>query len=377
MSVIFEAENYRGLKKVRWAPPGACAIVGPNGSGKTTLLRLGGLIRFATERTLNEGLAVSGGAWGLRHNEAADTDTVLLSVTHGPTRYQLRIALSGFGVDDYEESVLSNSSLVLSRSFGKNSFDFHGQQFAVDPKRMCVKLASDRTGDPQLGLLLEAIQRYRVYRDYRLEQLRDTGSLTTSETILTPQGVNLFSMLRNIRDSFDFRVQYQFITEAMREAFPDAFYDLSFTTSGPRTHALFQPRLGATVLPISAAPNGIIVGLLHLAAVICSESQVQIAIDEFENSLHPHAIRSIIRSIREWSEGKSLEVALCTHSPVVLDCFNKEKENIFVMEPGEEVQPCRLTDLGSLDWLAAFSAGQIYADEEVGSPVLPADPSKR
>lgn len=65
MSVIFEAENYRGLKKVRWAPSGVCALVGPNGSGKTTLLRLGGLFRFAVERTLNESLAVSGGEFRL------------------------------------------------------------------------------------------------------------------------------------------------------------------------------------------------------------------------------------------------------------------------------------------------------------------------
>jgi predicted ATPase len=96
-----------------------------------------------------------------------------------------------------------------------------------------------------------------------------------------------------------------------------------------------------------------------------------------ENSLHPHAIRSLIGSIREWCEDKDITVVLATHSPVVLDCFNQQKENIFVTQPGEEVQPVRLTDLGSADWLAAFSAGQIYADEEVGAPVPPSDPSKR
>ncbi len=83
MSVIFEVENYRGLKKVRWAPSGVCALVGPNGSGKTTLLRLGGLLRFTTENSLHEGLAVSGGVWGLKYADALENDTVLLRVTHG------------------------------------------------------------------------------------------------------------------------------------------------------------------------------------------------------------------------------------------------------------------------------------------------------
>ncbi len=367
MSVIFEAENYRGLKKVRWAPSGVCALVGPNGSGKTTLLRLGGLFRYTVERTLNEGLAVSGGSLGLKHFDAKDTDSITLRATLDSSSYQLRIQHTGFGIE-VEESFFCGSTRILHRPFLASRFEFDGQSLPIDLDRMCLKLVADRFDDQRVVPVLTGLRQYRTYRDYRIEYLRDSGSATTGETVLSLQGANVFSVLRNVRDNFGSRDRFQFIMAAMRTAFPGAFHDLAFSTSGPRTHAMFLSRIGSDALPFSSAPNGVLCGLLHLVAVVCGETPCHIALDEFENSLHPHAIRSIIGSIREWCEDKDITVVLATHSPVVMDEFNDEKESLFVMQPGREVQPAAVTELADREWLDQFALGRLYTGGEIGSP---------
>jgi hypothetical protein len=59
-------------------------------------------------------------------------------------------------MDDYEETVLFSNAAILHRPFGSSRFVFNGQSFAVDTRRMCVKLAADRTGDERLVALLSS-----------------------------------------------------------------------------------------------------------------------------------------------------------------------------------------------------------------------------
>jgi predicted ATPase len=116
------------------------------------------------------------------------------------------------------------------------------------------------------------------------------------------------------------------------------------------------------------ASDGMLVGLLHLTAVAGASEGSVIAIDEMENQLHPHAIRSILRAMRQRAEEYNLTILLTTHSPVLMNEFKDTPEQLFVTEPGHDKFPVPLDELHAPEWLAHFSLGDLYDRLEFGAP---------
>jgi AAA15 family ATPase/GTPase len=123
-------------------------------------------------------------------------------------------------------------------------------------------------------------------------------------------------------------------------------------------------------MPHHLAPNGFLVALLHLCAVAGAPPGGVVGIDEMENSLHPFAIRRLISIFRDEAEVKDLTVVMATHSPVALDEFAAEPDQIFVMEPGSATCPVPLTHCRDEDWLRHFSLGELYSRLDYGAPKL-------
>ncbi len=119
---------------------------------------------------------------------------------------------------------------------------------------------------------------------------------------------------------------------------------------------------------MSRAADGFLVGLLHLTAVAGAAEGAIVAIDEMENQLHPHAIRSILEAMREVSAEKNLTVLLTTHSPVLMNAFKDEPHRFFVTQISEKPQPTALDKLQDPEWLAHFSLGDLYDRLEIGAP---------
>jgi predicted ATPase len=86
-----------------------------------------------------------------------------------------------------------------------------------------------------------------------------------------------------------------------------------------------------------------------------------------ENALHPHAIRSLTSTIREIANKRNLTVVLSTHSPVLLDEFRDDPASVHVLgsDVNNEVTP--LSELRDPDWLAHFSLGALYSEQEFGA----------
>ena len=128
-------------------------------------------------------------------------------------------------------------------------------------------------------------------------------------------------------------------------------------------------RAACTETPIGAyfAPDGLLTGLLHLTAVASTPPGGAIAIDEFENSLHPFAIRALLDHIRSWSSQHQISVTLASHSPVLIDQFKSEPDRLLVMDPGAEVLPVPISTIRDPEWLAHFSLGDLYANGEFGA----------
>ncbi|HEX5752554.1 MAG TPA: AAA family ATPase [Archangium sp.] len=239
-------------------------------------------------------------------------------------------------------------------------------------ERSLLRLAADNPDTAaRVQPLLSLLQGYRCYADYHLAHIRENGSPLSSEKALDVHGRNVFSVLRNWRDTRADRVRINFVMESLRTLFPDNFSDLDFETAGTTVAARVVAPRPDTTYPITFAANGLLVALLHLCAVASVPEGGMVALDEVENALHPFAIKRLIEAFRTWSAQTKSTVLLATHSPVVLDQFRDCPEQVYVMEPSQKTNPVPLNQFRDPEYLSHFSLGDLYAHLEFGAPGEP------
>src|SRR5262249_39091154 len=193
---------------------------------------------------------------------------------------------------------------------------------------------------------------------------------------LHPTGKNVWNVLRNWKASpRKYRDQFRRVVDGLRDAFPDLLVDLEFDSVGQTVVGSFYSPNAPSAddsLPLSLAADGLLVGILHLTAVAGAAEGSILAFDEMENQLHPHAIRSILKSMRAMAEERDLTILLTTHSPVVMNEFKGHEDQFYVLEAGREVLPVPLDEARDPDWLAHFSLGDLYDREDFAAPKRPA-----
>jgi predicted ATPase len=353
-----------------------CALAGPNGSGKTTLLTVIELLRDAYRRSFPAAISSPhiGGSWGIKHLLALPQDAVSFALEIDGCKWETELIVEGGQIDGRspERAVRDGRSIYERPSYGE-SVDLDGQKINVGDS-VALKVLHELGQCPELDSLAEQFLRFRTYTNYHLWTLREYGSKQSSDVLLHPTGTNAFSVLRNWRDKRDSRASYEWVREGLRDAFPDFFDDFDFEVAGQSVMLRVYVKGLPEPVPHHLAPNGFLVGLLHLCAVAGAARGSVLAIDEIENALHPYAIRSLISSFRDAAEEHGLTIILATHSPVVLDQFASEPGQIYYMQPGAEVAPLRLDQQRDLDWLSHFSIGKLYANLDFGAPRLPAEP---
>jgi predicted ATPase len=165
------------------------------------------------------------------------------------------------------------------------------------------------------------------------------------------------------------------VIESLRAAFPDFFEDFEFYGDAQTVRAKVYLKGIPEAMPVSFIPDGLLVAMLHLAAVGGSPSRAFVAIDDFENYLHPFAIRSLIESIRGFAAQRDLCVLIATHSPVVLDEYRTEPDRVFVMDIEPHDKPIQLNHLRDAEWLSHFSLGDLYSKLEFGARLPRAEAS--
>lgn len=365
--------NYRGLREIDWSPEGVCALVGANGSGKTTLLDVPALLRDALDRGLARALEDHGGIAGARNLYAPDGEPYDFEVGLDTVSWRLAPVETPTGFRP-EERVRDELRTLVAREPGADSVLWLGDPVpARDALALRValdELSHGKPGSPPfdgvvaLGTLLG---RYRLYADYDLRALRRSGSGDSSERRLARDGGNVFSVLRNWRDRRDDAHRYRFVIDGLRDLFHDFFDGLDFSKAAQVIGAELRLR-GDKTVSASLAPDGWFVALLHLTAVASTDAGDVIAIDEPENALHPHAIKRLLQHLRAWAQRQPTTILLATHSPVIIDAFKDQPDQLYVMEAAPRPLPIPLSELKAPEWLAHFSLGDLYAREEFGAP---------
>lgn len=372
MKFLFHCREYRGLRSVLFQPEGVCALVGANGSGKSSLLSAFEFMRNLYLRPTRSAISLDGGHWGLKNLSAKSSSVDLLLNLDGK---EWRIELSLFGASEgyllYEGARSGTGELLNTPGPNLSRVCYRSTELQRGEGSL-LKLAWELFHDPEIADLIEFIQSIRTHRHYRLSELREHGSRNDSEIALQRHGENLFAVLRNWRDRREWRGSYDFVIDSLRAAFPDFFEDLDFYGDAQTVRAKVYLQGIPEAMPLSFIPDGLLVAMLHLAAIAGSPGHSFVSIDDFENYLHPFAIRSLIESIRGLSAQRDLCVLIVTHSPVVLDEFRNEPSQVYVMDFEPPNKPIRLSDLRDAEWLTHFSLGDLYSRLEFGAR-LPGD----
>ena len=377
MSVKIRVRNYRALRHVDWnPPPGVSVLVGPNGSGKTTLLTVLAMLRNAYLRGIPAAIDSQGGAWELRHWEAEPEEPISVALEVDDLSWELELSVRGPSVDERAgERLTHGEEVILRREPFSDHIVYRGEDWPRpsgngdrDDSRVALRRIYEDRLDAGLDPLITALTGSRVYLLYDLRKLISYGSQYGTDLYLHPSGENVFTVLRNWTGRRDCRHRYEFVLESLRDAFPDICEDIEFEAAGQTVTANVIPPGPERRIPIRFAPNGWLTALLHLCAVAGAKPGSVVAIDEMENALHPYAIRSLTSAFQDWARQWNLTILLATHSPVLIDQFKEEPSRVFIMEPGRDLLPVRLTEEFAPDWLAHFSLGELFAHESFGGP---------
>jgi predicted ATPase len=119
---------------------------------------------------------------------------------------------------------------------------------------------------------------------------------------------------------------------------------------------------------IARQSDGCIAMLAHLCAMASLKQGGLIAIEEPENSLHPWAIRRLVEAARDMAARREGTILFTTHSPVLLNQFTEEPEQVFYMTRNAPITPLplRLSEERDRDWLASFVLGELYEHGDFG-----------
>jgi predicted ATPase len=378
-SFSLAARNFRGLRVAEWEiPEGLSVVVGPNGSGKTTLLRAFEFLSILIGDGVDRAIQFSGGRAGLRHFDAGD-EPIEFSTRLGDLEWKVVLPFSGPSTDAlFLEEIRWKGAPQMSFAAGSIQGAVLDAQDDRKPGEsrvarylaalsMRVESHAEQFSGVHSFLRRIVPSKYWSSLCYNLARLRRSGSPADSDTTLSADGTNVWSVLRNWRDKRETRARYDFVIAGMRDAFAAHFDELDFEFTAQQVSGRVYVPGRKDSVPFHLFSDGWMTGLLHLCAVASSNRGGHFILDEPENSLHPHAIRSIFRSMSAWAEKESLAGVFATHSPVVLNQF-KDRSRVFVIEPGLARTPTALDEHPNAEWLSHFSVGDAYANEEVGAP---------
>ena len=367
MAFHLHIENFRCLRKVDLDLGGVCVLIGPNGSGKSTLL---GALQFMRD-ALREGpiKAVENAGGGGMLRNISSNEEIILKANDQHVRWELLPKLLGTGIQlPMEERFVIDGKIVIEQLASDLTFTMGGNPIFSEKKDSLLRqaMSADKTIAGHLNPLVKTFFFYKHHFEPVFNAIRRSGSPLGNDTELDADGNNVFTVLRNWKaGNREHEERFGFVREGLRLAFPSLFEELDFESAGQIVTARFYIPKNNKPIPFHLAPTGLLAGLLHLSAVASIGRGATVAIDEFENSLHPHAIRILIEHIRQRAAKMDLTVLLASHSPVVLDQFHDCPSQAVVMDPANPPTP--LDKIEDPDWLAQFSLGELYANENIGA----------
>jgi hypothetical protein len=309
-----------------------------------------------------------------RRLDAPEEEPVEFELGVGDLRWKLTFPMSNYGLrGSYGEELWRGDELVLRAAAFDEGWTVGGERRPRDEVRCGARVLWDLERAPWMGLLDDLLSDVRVYKPYSLAQIQKHEPIALQNaSYLAGNGRNLWSVLANWKASpRRYEQRYELVMRMARQAFPTLIREIEFDRGLPY---IYTPKAieAEQGLPPSRLADGLLTGLLHLTAIAGAKQGAILSFDEVENQLHPHAIRAIVDTMRGAVENWDLTIILTTHSPVVMNAFRDDPEQVYVLEqaPGKPSVPAAMTELHSEEWLAQAKLGTLYERLAFGAPTL-------
>lgn len=337
--------GYRSLHDIALPMSRLTVITGENGSGKSNLYKALRLIVAAANGNLVSALAHEGGLpstlWAGPENISPAMKKGTAPIQGGPRKDRVRLKL-GFSADPY--SYLIELGMPVPVPYSAFNLDpaikreclFVGDAWRqanvlVDRRGPLLKRREDRrwktvtehlpaydslfaqAGDPssvpEVYALLQSIQSWRFYADFRTD--RDAPARRTSPATRTPvlsaDGHDLAAALQTIREVGDERA----LNDAIDDAFPGSQLIIETIDDGKLELTFKQPGL-LRHLKLSEWSDGTLQYVMLVAALLTPRPPPLLVLNEPEASLHPDLLPALARLIHNVSE--QTQVWVITHA---------------------------------------------------------------
>jgi predicted ATPase len=375
-------QNYRSLDDVSLALEPANIFFGPNGAGKSTLLDTIWFVRDCAIRSVELASTDRDHGIGLLYDGADESGRIRLQLATDQVEYELDLSLGAGRIEPFAGErlySLKRGQILFERRAGATSADFFHLRLAQaapyelrEPEKISLGRYLDFEPNCEEASDLDRILRFVHFyssRNLNLWGLKERGSNTGYETWVKARGDNLWSVLRNLEGRRQLDDRYTTIMGFMAEAFP-AFDGLVIEPSSPNSlYASFLEKGRRKPILASGISDGHL-QLLILLTALFSEGRSRYSlmlIDEPETSLHPWAIAILGKAIKQATEQWGRQVALATHSPVLISQFDPEQILTVAQDDGR-TRITRLSEVAEIkDLLEEYAPGSLYMSEAVGA----------
>lgn len=329
-------------------------------------------LRLVFERGHEVAFSVVGARY-FRSVDVPEDEPVEFELQVGETVWKLRFPMAAAGINDtFGEELFRGGKRILRAAMFEQSWSLGDDRLPRDEVRCCAKVLWDRGNAEWMAPFVDAIAGISVFKSYWLNQVQRSEVVNPLRaSYLHTSGRNLWSVLAGWKAArLRTEERFDWVMTHARKAFPGLISTVEFENGFP----LIFPRGAADVesaLPPERVADGLLTGLLHLTAIAGARPGAVIAFDE-ENRLHPYAIRLLLRAMRQCAEEPELTVVVTTHSPVVMNEFRDDLEQVFVLEHQETSGefPVRVTELHTEEWLAQAKLGTLYDRLAFGAPPI-------
>lgn len=356
-------------------------LIGTNGSGKSNLIDCIGLLQSAPEKlaeTIRTEGSVQEWLWKGAKKSVTHVEVVIANPPYQALRhwFEFREANLRFELSDERiESAQPNPGkekpfLYFGNEYGNPIISVRSKakprqltRESIDPELSILSQRRDPDQYPELTYLGDVYKRIRLYREWsfgRSNPAREWQSASGLNDFLTPNGDNLALMLNRL---LSFPAIKQQIRELLNELY-EGITDVNVQVFGGRLQVYLHEQRGFTI-GASRLSDGTLRFLCLLAILLHPEPPALICLEEPELGLHPDAIVTIGKLIKEASTRTQLIVT--THSRILIDAFQESPEDIIVVKREEGCTILeRLDEQKLAGFLESYSLSNLWSSGEIG-----------
>ncbi len=349
-------------------------LIGPNGSGKTNILE--GIALLAASATKLELPIRQGGGmatWmhrSLASGKLSDTGTLEALVqprVQGASTICHRLTLQPVDsrfevVDESIEDAQQTRAAAAAPYFyfryqsGRPTLYTQDRNqrtlvaTEIDPSLSIVAQRNDSDLYPEIHDLFVKYQAIRFYRDWTFGKnhpARSAQQLTLDHRELATDASNLGLVVNRLRNNPESK---RLLRQELRNVLADAT-DVDVQIGLGQFQLMIEE--GQRVIPAVRLSDGTLRYLWLLCVLLDPAPPPLIVIEEPELGLHPDAIQSLARLLKDASARTQLVIT--THSTLLVDACSKHPEDVLVVDMVDGASVVRRLDDPNLhEWLAQF-----------------------